>query len=182
MSDFFSLTIYSRENNVSMILARVAGVPIPDSLMASRSASSVNSFPQVSIADNKLASVCSGRDLVCFSNKSAPLIGSLSPVESVGRAKTSSSPFSSSGAFNTARQPGTRITLPLTVNPTPEASNETIVFSLVHLPEKASNIRAAIISYMIRWSADISPGMFSVIIKAWWSVTFLSFTERLLRI
>ncbi len=109
-------------------------------------------------------------------------MGRTSSLERLGSAEASSSPFSSSGAFNTARQPGIRITLPLTENKTPEASKETLVFSLVHLPEKASSIRAAIISYMIRWSVEMSFGVFSVIIRAWWSVTFLSFTERLFRL
>jgi hypothetical protein len=55
-SDFFSRLTYSRLSNVSMMAARVAGVPRPASFMASRSSSSSICFPAVSIASSRVAS------------------------------------------------------------------------------------------------------------------------------
>ena len=56
-SDFFSRLTYSRAKSVSMMAARVAGVPMPASFIASRSASSDSSRPAVSIAASRLDSV-----------------------------------------------------------------------------------------------------------------------------
>jgi hypothetical protein len=54
---FFSRAIYSRRNSVSMIDARVAGVPSPVSFIAARSASSSMRLPAVSIAPRSVASL-----------------------------------------------------------------------------------------------------------------------------
>ena len=50
-------SMYSRRMSVSMISARVAGVPRPDSFIASRSSSSSMSLPAVSIEERSVASV-----------------------------------------------------------------------------------------------------------------------------
>ena len=50
-------SMYSRRISVSIVSARVAGVPRPRSFMASRSSSSSISLPAVSIAESSVASV-----------------------------------------------------------------------------------------------------------------------------
>ena len=54
---FFSRAMYSRRNSVSMIDARVAGVPRLVSFIAARSASSSMRLPAVSMAPSSVASV-----------------------------------------------------------------------------------------------------------------------------
>ncbi len=50
-------SMYSRRISVSIVSARVAGVPRPLSFIASRSSSSSISLPAVSIAESSVASV-----------------------------------------------------------------------------------------------------------------------------
>ena len=50
-------SMYSRRISVSIVSARVAGVPRPRSFIASRSSSSSTSLPAVSIAERSVASV-----------------------------------------------------------------------------------------------------------------------------
>ena len=64
---FFFLSMYLRLNKVSIILARVEGLPIPFSFMSSRISSSSTCFPAVSMALSKVASVNCLGGLVCFS-------------------------------------------------------------------------------------------------------------------
>ena len=64
MMVFFSLRIKSRSRRVSMILARVAGVPMPQSLMALRVSVSSISRPAFSMAERSVASVNKGLGLV----------------------------------------------------------------------------------------------------------------------
>ena len=52
-----SRSMYSRPISVSMMDARVAGVPMPDSAMASRSSASSISLPAPSMAASSEASV-----------------------------------------------------------------------------------------------------------------------------
>ena len=59
-NDFPSRLTYSRVSNVSMMLARVAGVPSPFSFIASDSSRSSSVFPAVSIAVSKVASLSRG--------------------------------------------------------------------------------------------------------------------------
>ena len=59
--------------------ARVAGVPMPQSFIACRSASSSISLPAVSIAESRVASVCSGLGLVFPSVMDEPFGVSVSP-------------------------------------------------------------------------------------------------------
>lgn len=94
-SSFFSLQMYSRAKRVSIIAARVAGVPMPDSFMASRSASSSTSRAAISIAPKRDLSVCMGRGLVCFSNTPHPFTGRLSS-SAISGSMVASSYFSSS--------------------------------------------------------------------------------------
>ena len=54
---FFLRSMYFLRNKVSMILARVEGLPMPLFLSISRSSSSSTCFPAVSIALSKVASV-----------------------------------------------------------------------------------------------------------------------------
>ena len=51
-----SRSMYSRFTSSSMIEARVAGVPMPESFIASRSSASSTSLPAVSIAPSSEAS------------------------------------------------------------------------------------------------------------------------------
>jgi len=159
-----------------MMEARVAGVPIPFPFKLSRSSSSCNSLPQCSIAERRLLSVCRGRGLVCFSTHSADCRGKTSSVCKVGKAAVPSS--SSSRSFRTARHPADLTTVPLAVNTLFPAVKETVVASLRQRAEKASSRRAATMSYTVRSSADSSPGRHSVMMSAWWSVTFPASTLR----
>jgi len=49
--------MYSRRIRTSIVSARVAGVPSPESFIASRSSSSSIRLPAVSIAESSVASV-----------------------------------------------------------------------------------------------------------------------------
>ena len=139
---FFSRTMYCRANNVSIIAALVAGVPIPASFMLAFNSVSSSSLPAFSIAANSELSVCSGLGLVCFSNKSTPESGNMLPSWSSG--SMAFSPSSAiSGSLNIPRQPGIFITDPLTVKSVSSAESRTEVTSFTHLPEKASSIRPA---------------------------------------
>ena len=62
-----SRTMYSRVISVSMIAARVAGVPSPQSFMARESSLSSSDLPAVSIAVSKVASLNRFWGRVCFS-------------------------------------------------------------------------------------------------------------------
>ena len=134
--------MYWRVNSVSIIAARVAGVPIPASFKLAFSSASSSSLPAFSIAASRLLSVCSDFGLVCFSNSSTLEIGRFSPFWSGGRlAVSSSSPVSCS--LNTARHPASFITDPFTVKSVSPADSTAVVTSFTHLPEKASSIRPA---------------------------------------
>ena len=126
-----------------MMAARVAGVPIPVSFMLAFSSAFSSSLPAVSIEESRLLSVCNGLGLVCFSNSSIPESGKLSPSCMAGKVALSSP---SSFSPNTARHPADLITDPLTVKSDPAHSSVTLVTSLTHFSEKASNIRPAISS------------------------------------
>ena len=67
----------SRRSSVSMVAARVAGVPRPESLIAARSASSSMSRPADSIAPSSVASVWRGGGRVCLvdASKRRPAAG-----------------------------------------------------------------------------------------------------------
>jgi hypothetical protein len=82
---FRSRAMYSRRNNVSMIDARVAGVPRPVSFIAARSASSSMRRPAVSIAPSSVASVYRGGGVVCFACD-AKVASSTWPSTSTGSA------------------------------------------------------------------------------------------------
>jgi len=56
-SSFPTRSTYSRRISVSIVSARVAGVPRPRSFIASRSSSSSMSLPAVSIAESSVASL-----------------------------------------------------------------------------------------------------------------------------
>ena len=80
MSDFFTRTRYSLLSRVSMMAARVAGVPMPQSFNACRaSSSSTPSRPAVSIAASRVLSVCSGFGRVMPELIVQPFIASVSP-------------------------------------------------------------------------------------------------------
>jgi len=98
------------------------------------------SLPAVSIADNSVASVCSGLGLVFPSVMEQPFSVSVSPSRQPGMAVSSlsSSPYM-------VRHPACLITLPFTVNSTPAHSAVTVAVSLTHFSENASIMRPATI-------------------------------------
>ena len=67
-----------------MIAARVAGVPMPESFIASRSSSSSTSLPAVSIAASSDASEYRRGGLVSFSSDSTAKVVTSSPCETFG--------------------------------------------------------------------------------------------------
>ena len=74
------LNKYLWEMSPSMIAARVAGVPSPLSLIASRSASSSTRLPAVSIAERRVASVYRAGGFVSSSMTSSDKTLAVSPV------------------------------------------------------------------------------------------------------
>ena len=90
-----------------MMAARVAGVPMPKSLMASFACSSVMFFPQVSIAASRVASVYNGLGRVFFCASPCPMTGTASPSanSAVPWSRSGSSFSLSSILANTPRHP-----------------------------------------------------------------------------
>ena len=85
-SDFFTRTMYSLLSRVSMMAARVAGVPMPQSFNACRaSSSSKPSRPAVSIAASRVLSVCNGFGRVMPELIEQPLIANISPSFQSGK-------------------------------------------------------------------------------------------------
>ena len=108
---FLFLFIYLRLKRVSIILARVDGLPIPFSFINSRISSSSTCFPAVSIALNKVASVNCLGGLVCFSKKEGSC-GPFSPLTKVGNIPVSFFPLESD-VSKTTRHPFFRISFPV---------------------------------------------------------------------
>ena len=124
-----------------MMAARVAGVPMPQSLSACRaSSSSTPSRPAVSIAASSELSVCRGFGRVMPELIEHPAIASVSPSFQSGSIVSSlSSPY-------TLRQPSLRTMHPFASNATPQHSASTLVVSFTHSGENASTMRLAIMS------------------------------------
>ena len=68
-----------------MVAARVAGVPMPDSFIASRSSASSMSLPAVSIAPSSEASVKRRGGWVSLRSDSTLRVSTSSPCSSLGR-------------------------------------------------------------------------------------------------
>ena len=85
-----SRSMYCSLMRPSMMDARVAGVPRPRSLIASRSSSSSTSLPAPSIAESKVASVYRGGGLVTLAFTSMPRVATRSPWSTGARFGVSS--------------------------------------------------------------------------------------------
>ena len=97
---------YSSEISVSMVAARVAGVPKPLSPIASRNASSSNVFPAPSMALSSVASVIRAGGFVCNPSAKIATVLTLSPSTTGTSNFPSSPPPSSAASFPyTANQP-----------------------------------------------------------------------------
>ena len=94
----------------SMVAARVAGVPSPESFMRSRSSSSSSSCPACSISDRSEASVSFSGGLVCFLRMETLPTARTSPSRTSGSG--GSRGFSPAWGARTARQPASRGTEP----------------------------------------------------------------------
>ena len=79
-----SRSMYSRLTSRSMIDARVAGVPMPESFIASRSSASSISLPAVSIAPSSEASVKRRGGWVSLRIDSTDSVCTVSPCSSLG--------------------------------------------------------------------------------------------------
>ena len=79
-----SRSTYSRLTSSSMIDARVAGVPMPESFIASRSSASSTSLPAVSIAPSSEASVKRRGGWVSLRIDSTSSVCTVSPWSSLG--------------------------------------------------------------------------------------------------
>ena len=79
-----SRSTYSRLTSSSMIDARVAGVPMPESFIASRSSASSTSLPAVSIAPSSDASVKRRGGWVSLRIDSTDSVCTVSPWSSLG--------------------------------------------------------------------------------------------------
>ena len=139
---FFSRTMYWRANSVSIIAARVAGVPIPASFRLAFSSASSSSFPAFSIAASRLLSVCSGFRLgLLFKQIHAGEWQIFSLLE-----RRQAGGFFITSRFLLAEHgtpPGNFHHRPFTVKSVSPADNMAVVMSFTHLPEKASSIRPA---------------------------------------
>ena len=129
-----------------MMAARVAGVPMPKSLMASFACSSVMFFPQVSIAASRVASVYSGLGRVFFCAIPCPMTGTVSPsANSAVPPSRSGSSFSlSSFLANTPRQPGLTMEEERERNAIPSQAHSMTKSSFSQGGENASSILPAI--------------------------------------
>ena len=126
-------TTYPRLSSVSMIPARDDGLPMPFSFMASRSFSSLTSFPAVSIARSKVASVKCFGAVVHFS-VSCGLCSPWSPCVNCGSVGSFSSSESSSVCWfwKRSRHPGLRISFPVALNGMELQSASTVVVAYKH--------------------------------------------------
>ena len=105
--------MYSSEMRVSIVAARVAGVPKPRAPIASRKASSSISFPAPSIALNNVASVYRAGGFVCNPTETTASVFTFSPSSTGTRSFPSSLPPSSTPSFPyTASHPASFRILP----------------------------------------------------------------------
>ena len=124
-----------------MIDARVAGVPMPDSAMMSRSSASSISLPAPSIAASSDASVKRRGGWVSLRSDSTSSVSTSSPCSSLGRfwlppESSAESPWGSTSSPYTERQPAN-------VSTRPEVRNtwSATVVSRVRVTERRPHVR-----------------------------------------
>jgi len=121
---FPCLARYFRSSSVSMIPARVAGVPSPVSRMASESSFSSSAFPAVSMAVSSVASVKRGGGWVRFFTGWASTTFTGSPRTRPGGSAGRGSP---STLFSSTFHPGSRTAVPLLSNRSSAEADRTSV-------------------------------------------------------
>src|SRR3954451_14465163 len=167
-----------------MIEARVAGVPIPESFIASRSSASSMSLPAVSIAPSSDASVKRRGGCVSLRIDSTERVSTSSPCSSFGSIwsppESSSAGAASTSSPYTAFQPASSRRRPLVRNWCSATIVSMRVRSYTASGWKTARKRFATRSYTFSSSGPIFERSCSALvgISAWWSSTFLSFTTR----